>query len=102
MLYDLLCRSAARHPEIAALIGEDDTRLSYGELRAAADAFGGTLAGSGIGRGDHVVVLLPHTIEFVITVFAVARIGAILVPLNPAFRSSELRYYFRECQAAAV
>lgn len=102
MLYDLLRRASERSPETAALIAEDGARLSYGELRAAADVFSETLARSGITPGDHVVVVLPNTVAFVITVFAVARIGAVLVPLNPALRAAELRYYFRECGAVAV
>jgi long-chain acyl-CoA synthetase len=102
MLFDLLSRSAARHARRTALIAEDGTHLSYGALHAAATAFSSTLAESGVTAGDHVIVLLPNTLELVVATFAVARIGAVLVPLNPAFRSAELRYYFRECHAAAV
>ena len=102
MLYDLLSQTAARHASTAALIAEDGTQMSYGALQTAVDAFSVTLAASGIAPGDHVAVVLPNSVDFVVTVFAVARIGAVLVPLNPAFRSSELRYYFRECQAVVA
>ena len=71
-------------------LDDGSRRVSYRELDRQAAALAGALAQIGVARGDVVSAYLPNCIEYVITVLAVARAGAIFSPLNPRFRSGEL------------
>ncbi|TDC82254.1 AMP-binding protein [Actinomadura sp. 7K507] len=69
-----------------------DGEITYGEVDAAADRMARRLAGAGIGRGDHVGVMLPNCADFVHLIFALARLGAVAVPINIAYRGELLRH----------
>jgi yersiniabactin salicyl-AMP ligase len=69
---------------------EDDTRLTYMELDRKADELAAGFFDMGIKKGDNVVVQLPNRISFVITCFALFRIGALPVLSLPAHREREL------------
>ncbi|MGH3398877.1 MAG: AMP-binding protein [Streptosporangiaceae bacterium] len=67
-------------------------RWTYGQLDSDTDAVALGLAGLGIGTGDRVGIWAPNCAEWVLTQYATAKIGAILVNINPAYRSHELGY----------
>lgn len=91
---DLTVCRIGRH--IAATNGEkialDDgfERVSYSNLDHRVACLAGALKGFGVGHGDVVSAFLSNCIEYVITVLAVARAGAVFSPLNPRFKSGEL------------
>jgi fatty-acyl-CoA synthase len=88
---DLLAKRAELSPDARALEEWATGRtLSYGELHARAAAAAGLLAARGIGEGDRVAILCRNRIAFFELLFAVARIGAILVPLNWRMPPAEL------------
>ena len=60
------------------------------------------LAAEGIGAGDAVALLLPNDPTFVASYYAISALGAIVVPVNPAFKQDELEFYFRQCGIRAV
>ncbi len=66
------------------------TRLTNGQLLARIDSLARGLAGLGVQKGDKVVALLPPGPEFVSLFFAVAKLGAVIVPLNPEIRERAL------------
>jgi long-chain acyl-CoA synthetase len=101
MLYQLLAETAAHHAARTALDTGERT-LDYGELLAGVDRFAGFLASRQLGRGDSLAMLLPNGPEFVIAVFAAARIGAVVVPMNAAYKSPEIEYYLNDSQACAL
>lgn len=85
----LLDRSAQLWPgEVAVVAGE--VSLTYAALQALSCRFARLLQCKGVTRGDRVALLLPNSLQFVVCFFAIARIGAILVPLNPAYTDDEL------------
>lgn len=100
-LGDLLLRGAADHPERAALILPDD-RVSFGELRDRAFAVARSLAAMGVGRGDHVAILIPNSVAYVEGLFGIALLGAVAVPLNARHRASELGYILANSNAVAL
>jgi crotonobetaine/carnitine-CoA ligase len=69
-----------------------DGELTYGEVHTTANRLAQGLIALGVGKGDHVAVMLPNCPEFVPIVFALARIGAVAVPVNTAHRGDLLRH----------
>ncbi|MEV0683667.1 AMP-binding protein [Nocardia sp. NPDC050378] len=92
-----LDRTVATYPGNDALIDRPSgRRWTYRELGAAVDAVATGLADAGIGAGDRVGIWAPNCPEWFFVQYATARLGAILVTINPAYRSSELEYVLRQ------
>ena len=92
----LLARTAAVRPEAEALVfREHGLRLTWGGFREAVDRLATGLLELGVARGDRVGIWSPNRPEWVLTQFATARIGAILVNVNPAYRLAEVEYALR-------
>lgn len=100
-LGDLLLRGAGDHPERAALILPDD-RVTFAELRNRAFAVARSLAAVGVGRGDHVAILIPNSVAYAEALFGIALLGAVAVPLNARHRARELGYILANSDAAAL
>lgn len=79
-------------PREAAVFLQFGKRYTYYDLDREVDAFASGLLSLGIQTGDRVAVWSPNRPEWLIAQFATARIGAILVTINPAYRVSELEY----------
>ncbi len=89
-------RSAARFGEREALVDHPSgRRWTYAQLRAEVDALACGLLRAGIGKGDRVGIWAPNCPEWLFTQYATAKIGAILVTVNPAYRTSELEYVIK-------
>ncbi|KAI8615388.1 hypothetical protein BC830DRAFT_1122828 [Chytriomyces sp. MP71] len=71
--------------------GESTVRLSFDNFDRAADALAFGLLKSGVKKGDRVAVLLPNNTAYALLQMTLARIGAILVTVNPAYRVHELK-----------
>jgi fatty-acyl-CoA synthase len=74
-------------------------RLTYAELAAEVDALAFGLLAAGITQGDRVGIWAPNCVEWVYTQYATAKIGAILVNINPAYRTSELEFVLNQSGA---
>jgi fatty-acyl-CoA synthase len=77
-------------------------RLTYGQLDAQSSALAAALHELGIEEGDRIALTLPNWTEFVVTVFAAAKLGAVIVPLNPRYTTPELQYMLRHSETVAV
>lgn len=66
--------------------------ITFGEVDAMSNRVAQGLIAHGVGRGDHVAVMLPNCAEFVYAIFALARLGAVAVPINTALRGQLLRH----------
>jgi fatty-acyl-CoA synthase len=90
-------RTTARFGDRDALVSRHQgIRLTYAELDAAVDRLARGLLAGGIERGDRVGIWSPNCAEWVLTQYATAKIGAILVNINPAYRTHELAYVLRQ------
>ncbi|MBF6246239.1 AMP-binding protein [Nocardia elegans] len=88
-----LDRTVAIHGDRDALVDwVTGVRWSYREFAAEVDAVALGLLEAGIGKGDRVGIWSPNRAEWTLVQFATAKIGAILVNINPAYRSEEVRY----------
>jgi crotonobetaine/carnitine-CoA ligase len=76
--------------------------MTYAELAVASRQLAGGFHGAGIGHGDAVLVHLPNSIELVLTLFALARIGAVMVPSNPVLTAREIAYSATKAQVVAT
>jgi len=95
--------TAARVPDADALIScAEGARLSYAQLDEAVDRLASGLLAAGIERGDRIGVWAPNCRDWVLVQYAVARAGAILVNLNPAYRTHELAYAMRQSGSRMV
>ena len=101
--------SVARALEIQAAGNPDGVFLIYGDRRytfAQVDARSTALAAAlhelGIERDDRIALDLPNWPEFIISLFAAAKLGAVIVPLNPRYTATELQYMLRHSEAAVV
>jgi acyl-CoA synthetase (AMP-forming)/AMP-acid ligase II len=92
---------AADNPDRVFLIS-GDRRHTYGQVQARATALAAALKELGVERGDRIAVDLPNWPEFVVSLFAVARLGAVIVPLNPRYTVPELQYMLRHSEATVV
>ncbi|GAC1325837.1 MAG: AMP-binding protein [Mycobacteriales bacterium] len=86
-------RTAARFPHAEALVSRhQDLRFTYEQLNVAVDEVALGLLDLGIETGDRVGIWAPNCAEWVLVQYATAKIGAILVNINPAYRTHELGY----------
>ncbi|MEU9805634.1 AMP-binding protein [Mycobacterium sp. NPDC050853] len=86
-------RTATMYPEIEALVDvAGDRRWTYRELDEEVNRVARGLMSLGVVRGDRVGIWAPNCAEWVLTQYATAKIGAILVNINPAYRMHELAY----------
>lgn len=90
---DLLAKTVAKLPDHpAAVFQEQSIRWSYKEFNREVDRLAGGLHLLGLQKGDRVGIWSPNRYEWLLTQFATARIGLILVCINPAYRLTELEY----------
>jgi fatty-acyl-CoA synthase len=76
----------------ALVVRSQNYRATYRQLWDSTTSLARALLASGVQQGDRVGIWSPNRFEWVVTQFAAARIGAILVNINPAYKASELRY----------
>ena len=95
--------AARRWPDADALVSRHQgVRLSWAQLKDAADAFAAGLLALGLRPGDRLAVWAPNCVEWTITQFATARVGIVQVNINPAYRPAELEYTLRKVGVKAL
>ncbi|AQA02277.1 AMP-binding protein [Mycobacterium sp. MS1601] len=89
--------TVAAHPDIEALVDvAAGKRWTYAELDAEVDVVARGLMALGVAKGDRVGIWSPNCAEWVLVQYATAKIGAILVNINPAYRTHELSYVLEQ------
>lgn len=86
----------------ALIVPHQDVRWTYAELNNRADAVAANLIALGLQPGDRVGLWAPNCAEWVVTQFATAKAGLILVNINPAYRLSELEYALNKVGCKAL
>ncbi len=99
----LSTRAAARWPEkIGLVFDEAGERLTYAEIERRSAEMSGVLRGLGVGFGDRVCVMLRNRAGFPLVWLALARIGAVLVPVNVFYKELDARYILEHSGAKVV
>jgi long-chain acyl-CoA synthetase len=100
-LAKILTDSAERDPGATAL-RLDDAALSYAMLDEASARVAGLLAGSGVGPGDRVGLMLPNVPYFAAAYYGILRLGAVVVPMNVLLKAREVGFYLADPAARLV
>ncbi|MFJ5803434.1 class I adenylate-forming enzyme family protein [Streptomyces decoyicus] len=79
-----------------------DGRLSYAETDALSDGIAAHLAERGFRRGDRAAVMLQNTPHFVLALLGVWKAGGVVVPVNPMYKSAEMRHILDDAEVTAV
>ena len=100
-LAPLVEQRAREHPErTLAIVGE--RTWTYAQVDTQASSLAAAFSELGLGVGDRVAVNLPNGVEWIISLLACAKLGAVVVPVSPQLSSHELRYQLRHAEASAV
>lgn len=93
--------NTVRRGEREAVV-DGEARLTYAELDARVDAMAFALRELGVGRGDIVAILGRNSIRYLVEIFAVARIGAVYLPLNWRLHANEISYILDHAGVLAI
>ena len=80
----------------------EDQVVSYGEVHEKSNIVANNLRGLGIGKGDRVLVFLFNSVEYVIIWFALAKVGAVMVPINTASKQHDLIHIIQDSEAETI
>ena len=97
-----LVRSCAAQFGDKAFLIADGRELTYTDLERRSAHLANRLLAEGIGKGDHVGILMPNSVEWALAWFAITRIGAVAVPLNTFYKGSELAWTARHADLRAI
>ena len=102
-LGSLLENAAVQYGDKKALHFEyDDTALTFRQIHEKVNQYANALSGAGVKKNDHVAVMLPNRPDFPLVWLALARIGAVMVPLNIRYQPGDLEYVINDSDANAV
>jgi fatty-acyl-CoA synthase len=101
-LSQVLRDTTRKFPERAAILDPGGSRLTYAELDAQVDRLARGLLDLGVGKGEKVGLWMPNVPEWVIAYFAVARIGAVVVPMNTRYKTHEVEYILDNSEATTL
>ncbi|WP_295055309.1 long-chain-fatty-acid--CoA ligase [Sulfuricurvum sp.] len=96
--YAMLYRVAGETPRKRVIFIENK-RYTYQSFLESVDRFARALELIGVGSGDKIALICPNSIEFVQSVFAISKLGAVTVPINTMLKNEEYRYILSDCGA---
>ncbi|HNJ81433.1 MAG TPA: AMP-binding protein, partial [Methanoregulaceae archaeon] len=98
-LGEMLSSVTARHPDTEAVVSvHQDIRWTYRDLLTQVDRLAKGLMALGVEKGDRVGIWAMNYAEWIAVQFATATIGAIMVNINPAYRTYELEYVLKQAE----
>ena len=100
-LADVVVDVARDHGDRVALTFRDQA-ITYARLDTMIERAADRLVALGVLKGERVALLLPNVPQFVVAFYAVARIGATVVPVNVLYKADELAHVIRDSEAAAL
>lgn len=98
---EMLWESAQRFPEKVALIFQGQ-KISYRELDGLANSCANALAKLGIRKGDRVALYMTNRPEYIISVYGIARLGAVFTPMNPTYKEGEIEHQLNDAEASVI
>ncbi len=99
--YELITFQAKKRGSKVALL-VDDEKITYGDILDKVDKLAGYLAQKGVKEGDNIALFLRNSPEFIYTIFAASKLGAILVPVNTFLKEEELSYILEDSGSSVL
>lgn len=100
-LSEIIDKNARRIPFRSAVISEN-IHLTWQEFNQQVNRMGNSLRKLGVGKGDRVAMYLQNSPEYLVTYFAICKLGAVAVPFNIMYKSSEITYILNNCRAEVL
>ena len=97
----MLWESAQRFPEKIAVIYQGQ-KISFRELDGLVNSFANALSRLGVRKGDRVALFMTNRPEYLITVYATARLGAVFTPMNPTYKEEEVAHQLHDSEASVL
>jgi fatty-acyl-CoA synthase len=94
-------RSAHAHPD-HTLVVAGGSRWSYAQVDARSSSLAAAMSELGLGVGDRIAIILPNRPEWIVALLACAKLGAVVIPVNPRLNYHELKYQLRHAEASAA
>jgi crotonobetaine/carnitine-CoA ligase len=101
VLPNVLAAAAAAQPEKPFILFRDET-YSYAETELQANQLAHGMQRWGVSRGSRVAAILDNSPQYIISLFAIAKLGALNVPINTAARGQLLAYFLTDCECTHV
>lgn len=98
---EMLWESAQRFPEKMAVIYQGQ-KISFRELDGLVNSFANALANLGVKKGDRVALYMTNRPEYLISVYGVARLGAVFTPMNPTYKEEEVAHQLQDADVSVV
>lgn len=98
---EMLWESAQRFPEKIAVIYQGQ-KISFRELDGLVNSFANALANLGVKKGDRVALYMTNRPEYLISVYGVARLGAVFTPMNPTYKEEEVAHQLQDADVSVV
>ncbi len=99
--YELITFQAKKRTKKVALF-VDDEKITYGEILEAVDKQAAYLSSLGVKKGDKVAFFLRNSPEFIYSIFAASKLGAIIVPINTFLKEDELTYILEDSGSSVL
>lgn len=109
-MHHFLQEGAKAHPDrplvIASahlpLVGRKGNSLSYKQIDELSDALACALIAKGLKKGDRVAIVMPNSVQFVISFYAVFKAGGVVAATNPTYPAEKMKYQINDCGAKIV
>ena len=98
---ELLWESAQRFPEKTAVIFQGQ-RMSFRELDGLANSFANALANLGVKKGDRIALYMTNRPEYIMSIYGIARLGAVFTPMNPTYKEAEVEHQLNDAEASVL
>ena len=99
--YELITFQAKKRGKKVALF-VDDEKITYGDILVAVDKLAAFLSDKGVKKGDKIALFLRNSPEFIYTIFAASKLGAIVVPINTFLKEDELSYILEDSGSSVL
>lgn len=99
--YAMLSAAAEKKPSKTVVL-IDDRSVSYREFLEKTDRMARALEMLGVVKGDKIALICPNSLEFALSVFAISKIGGVVVPVNTMLKNEEYQYILNDCGAKVL
>jgi len=101
-VFKALDDTAAHHPNEVGFIDVESGDFTYGMIKKATDLLLGALMAEGLHKGDRVLVVMPNSIEFVVSYYGIQKAGGVVVPVNTLHTDEEIKKYMNIVEPRGV